>query len=77
MLEFCICGSLKVNGNCTNRKCAHHMSGMEPATYKQIEYIKDILDKLQDDTEYAFGNMAQKEANKLIVSLEERLEAGE
>ncbi|MFA5385948.1 MAG: hypothetical protein WC364_15050 [Eubacteriales bacterium] len=68
---------IKVKGNCTNRKCEHHVPGIDPATYKQIEYIKDMLEKLHDDTKYAFRDMTQRDASKLIKELQERLEVGE
>jgi len=50
---------------------------MEPATYKQIEYIRDMLERLHDDTKYAFRDMTQKDASKLIKELEERIEVRE
>jgi hypothetical protein len=77
MAEFCTCGSLKVKGNCTYKKCEHHIPGMDPATYKQTEYIKDMLERLHDDTKYAFRDMTIKDASKLIGELESRLEVGE
>lgn len=75
--EFCVCGSLKVKGNCTNKKCKYHIRGLEPATFKQICYIKELLKKLNDKAEYDFKNMTMKEADELIKTLEERLELGD
>ena len=77
MADFCICGSLKIKDNCTNRKCQYHIPGMEPATYKQICYAEEMLEKLQDDTKYAFRDMTIKDASKLIKELESRIEVGE
>jgi hypothetical protein len=77
MSEYCTCGSIKFKGNCTNKKCRYHTSGPEPATYKQVEYIKDMIDQLGDDTEYNYKDMTIKEASKLIGELEERVETGE
>lgn len=77
MAEFCECGSIKVKGNCTYKKCKHHVPGLEPATYKQVEYIKDMLERLHDEIKYAYRDMTIKDANKIIKELEERLELGD
>jgi hypothetical protein len=36
-----------------------------------------MLIRLNDDTEYSYKNMTQKEANKIIDELQERIETGE
>lgn len=74
MLEFCTCGSIKNNGSCSNKKCTNHIKGTGLATFKQVEYIKDLQEQLNDDTGYDFNNMTEKDASKLIEELEERLE---
>jgi hypothetical protein len=65
---------LKLKDNCTNRKCKHHIPGPEPATYKQICYVEELLEKLHDNTKYAFRDMTIKDASKLIRELEQRVE---
>ncbi len=75
MAEFCTCGSLKIRNNCTNKRCKHHNPGMELATFKQIEYIRDMLDSLGEEADTK--DMTQKEASKLIRELEGRIEVGE
>ncbi|MDF2522647.1 MAG: hypothetical protein K0R31_288 [Clostridiales bacterium] len=32
MAEFCTCGSIKIEGNCTNKNCASNSSGKTAAT---------------------------------------------
>lgn len=77
MADFCKkCGSLKLKGNCSNRKCSEHSStGFEPCTYKQVEYIAELIIRLgKDISEYDFSEMSKKEASRLIESLEEDIE---
>lgn len=74
MAEFCKCGSLMLKGSCTNRRCENHMSSFEFVTYKQIEYIENMAEKLEDKLEYDFKNMTRKEADKIIKELEIQLE---
>jgi len=77
MTEFCTCGSIKINGSCTNKKCQYHIKGTEIATYKQTDYIQSMLAQLEDDTVYDYKNMSQKEASGLIDELQERIDIGE
>lgn len=77
MADFCQkCGSLKLKGNCSNHKCSEHSpTGFEPATYKQVEYITELVKKLgKDTTEYNFREMSKKDASRMIDILEEDLE---
>jgi hypothetical protein len=74
-MEFCkLCQSIKIKDSCTNRKCRNHIAGTEAATFRQVEYIKELAEKLGDETEYDYRNMTMKEASKLIEELEEGLE---
>lgn len=76
--EYCeICQSIIIGDSCTNKKCQNHVKGTEYATYKQVNYIQDMLKRLDDDTEYDYKSMTQKEASRIIEELQERLELGE
>ena len=76
-MNYCkTCGSLVIGGSCTNRKCRHHIKGTEYAIYSQIEYIRSMLARLDDETEYDYKNMTLKEASKIIDELQERIELG-
>ena len=74
MAEFCTCGSLKVKGNCSNKKCKKHIPGNEPATFNQLFFIKDLARQAGDETEYNFETMTKKEANGIIDELKEKVE---
>jgi hypothetical protein len=78
-MEFCKCGSLKVNGSCTNKKCEHHIKTMiELATPQQIEYIKELADQLADDiSELNFDILSKLEAVDLIDEYLEKIEDAE
>lgn len=77
MAEFCKCGSLVVNGNCTKRGCKLHTPSLvEPATYAQVEYIQTLLEQTSDDREIDFGILAKPEASRLIDELLEKKETG-
>jgi len=73
-MEFCKCGSIKIGGSCTNKKCRQHIKGTEFATYKQTDYIQGMLKQLEDDTEYDYKSMTQREASGIIRELQGRLE---
>jgi hypothetical protein len=73
-LEFCSCGSLRVNSTCTNRKCSHHDSSRAPATFDQVEYIKDLLEKSGDQREIDFQTLTKKQASKIIDELAEEVD---
>ncbi len=75
-MEFCKCGSLKVNGSCTNKKCEYHIKSMvELATPQQIEYIKELADQLADDiSEINFETLSKSEAVDIIDEYLEKLE---
>lgn len=73
MVEYCKCGSIKIKGSCTNRKCGEHISSISSATYKQIDFIKDLTIQLGEDPDnYDFINMTIKEASKIIDELQTR-----
>ncbi len=76
-MEFCNkCGSLKVNGSCTNKKCDQHIKSMvEMATAQQVDYIKELAEQLGEDiTEVNFDSMSKSEAVDLIDEYLERLD---
>jgi|GEM_PF-1840491 len=79
-MEFCNkCGSLKINGSCTNKKCDQHVKSMvELATTQQIEYIKELAEQLGEDiSEVNFEVMSKSEAVDLIDDYLERLDDSE
>ncbi|QNU66824.1 hypothetical protein EHE19_018645 [Ruminiclostridium herbifermentans] len=78
-MEFCKCGSLIVNGSCTNKKCENHIKTMiELATPQQIEYIKELADQLADDiSEINFDTLSKSEAVDLIDEYLEKIEDAE
>ena len=76
-MEFCNkCGSLKINGNCTNKKCDQHVKSMvETATTQQIEYIKELAEQLNEDvSDMNFETMTKTDASYLIDDYLERLD---
>jgi hypothetical protein len=80
MPRFCTCGSILITGNCSNKKCRHHIPDIDPATFSQIEFIKSMLEQLgipeapYQDPEYDYRKMDIKQASKLIDELQSRLE---
>ena len=79
-MEFCNkCGSLKINGSCTNKKCDQHIKSMvELATAQQIEYIKELAEQLGEDiSDVNFEAMSKAEAVDLIDEYLERLDDSE
>jgi ribosomal protein L18E len=79
-MEFCKkCGSLKINGSCTNKKCDQHVKAMvETATAQQIDYIKELAEQLNEDiSEMNFESMSKNDAADLIDDYVERLEDGD
>jgi len=77
-VEFCECGSLKVNGSCTNKKCKNYVRKDPPATAKQLEIIRDLLFQLgRDEDEYNLNDISSKEAASLIEDLEAEIETNE
>lgn len=75
-MEFCTCGSIKIGGSCTNKKCRQHIKGTEFATYKQTDYIQSMLEQSEDDTAYDYKSMTQREASRIIDKLQERIDLG-
>jgi hypothetical protein len=76
MAEFCKCGSLKIKGSCTNKKCEEHIASISPATFKQVDFIKDLTLQLGEPDDYDFINMTTKEASKIIEELQTKVEIG-
>ncbi|MCX7923208.1 MAG: hypothetical protein N3B21_14550 [Clostridia bacterium] len=78
-MEFCKCGSIKVRGNCSNKKCNEHTKALvNEATYQQIEYIRNLAERLGEDTTgMDFEYMSKQEASNLIKKYLERLEVDE
>jgi len=73
-MQFCnICNSLILHNSCTNKKCDNHIKGTELATFQQIQYIKDLQDKLKDDAVYNFIDMTKQEASKVINNLKQEV----
>lgn len=74
MAEFCECGSLMIHGNCTNKKCSKHKRSLvDEATFSQIEFIKNLTDRLNEDLNIDFEILSKKEASNLIDKLLVRL----
>lgn len=76
-MEFCNkCGSLKIKGNCTNKKCDQHVKSLvEMATTQQIDYIKELAEQLSEDvSEINFDNMSKSDAADLIDDYLDRLD---
>lgn len=78
MASFCTCGSLVIEGSCTNKKCDRYHKVDALASFRQIEYIKSIkrqLDEDPDDIEFVekLKTLTIKEAIDLIDELKERL----
>lgn len=74
-MEYCECGSLKLNGNCTNKKCSRHEERHEPASSKQISIILGLLERMgKDDGEHGLKGLTADEAERLIEDLTDELE---
>jgi hypothetical protein len=76
-MEFCKkCGSLKINGNCTNKKCDQHIKSLvELATPQQVDYIRELAEQLNEDiSDLNFDNMSKSDAQYLIEDYQERLD---
>lgn len=77
-MEFCQCGSLKVNGACSNKKCKNFVRTAPNASKKQLDIIKDMLYQLgREEEEYNLPELSSKDASILIEELEAELEAAE
>ena len=75
LAEFCGCGSLKIRGNCTSKNCTEHKRSLvDEATYSQIEYIKNLAEKLNENLEIDFSILSKHEASRIIKELSERVE---
>lgn len=66
-----------VKSSCTNRKCRHHDNRISPATYDQVDYIKDLLEKAgKDEADYNLKEISKDDASKLIDQLTSVIEDG-
>ena len=75
-MKYCkLCKSIIYGHSCSNRKCLRHLEGTEPITFKQTEFIEDMLDKLGEGKD--LRGMTMTQASKLIRELQERMELGE
>jgi hypothetical protein len=74
-MEFCKCGSLKIGGNCTNKKCLKHIRKSEKITAKQISIFTNLLEKLERDyKEPEIKSMNIDDAQRFIDDLEDEFE---
>jgi hypothetical protein len=73
MAEFCkLCGSLIVDDSCSYKKCKNHKLMLSiPATYKQIEFLKEL-----DCDNIDFEKLTKNEASELINEAILRKETG-
>jgi hypothetical protein len=78
-MDFCDCGSIRVNGNCTNKKCQKHTKSLvEPVTFHQMDYIKTLAESLGEDTDHIdFEYLSKKEASRLINEYKDRMDIEE
>lgn len=72
-MEFCKCGSIVIENNCTNKKCDNHKRGSELASYRQINYIKSLCSMLEKD-EPDLKHITKPDADRLIKEYEELVE---
>lgn len=74
-MEFCECGSIKINGSCSNRKCKNHVEKFEQITVKQIAVIKHLFEMLERDyKETDIKKLSKDEAQNMVEDLEAELE---
>jgi adenylyl- and sulfurtransferase ThiI len=79
---FCDCGSLMINENCSNKKCSKssklgRSKTFVIASFKQVEYIKELLEKLEESADlYDFNIMLMSDASDLIEELKLRVDLG-
>jgi Tfp pilus assembly ATPase PilU len=76
-MEFCVCGSMKVNGNCTSKNCPCHIKSAELATFKQTSFIQSLKAELNDTEEVNYQILTKNEARKIINILMARKEIGD
>lgn len=74
-MEFCECGSLKIGGSCTNKKCPKHIKKNEKISDKQLSIIEQLLERLDKDyNESTYKKISTDDAQSLIEDLKEELE---
>lgn len=78
MAVFCECGSLVIEGSCTNKKCDRYRKTDALASFRQLEYIKSIKHQLGEDPDEIdfvekLKTLTIREAMDLIEELKERL----
>lgn len=77
-MEFCKCGSIMINGGCSNKRCKQHNKDISFATFRQIDHIKDMMEQLNlDESKFGLQSMNNKQASALIKELEKMVESGE
>jgi len=74
MADFCKCGSLKVKGKCTNRRCVLSAGTTAQSSLKQDEEIRRLcLIMGEDDKEYIKRTLTRTRAKKIITALNNRI----
>lgn len=72
-MEFCKCGSLVKDGNCTNKKCKlHALTFNDDITYNQMQYIESLRSELHYTSEIDFKTITKRQAMKMIDDLIKR-----
>ena len=74
-MDFCKCGSLKVEGVCSNkRNCIRAAGYRELITYNQdLEIRRVCLILGYNEEEYIKKNMSKKKASEVIAKLHKEL----
>jgi len=73
-MEFCKCGSLKIEGICSNRNC--DLTRKDNLTHKQYEYLLHLHIEAKQELPVGLINMTKKEASRLIDELEKLIDCG-
>lgn len=76
-VEFCSCGSIVNDGECTNHNCINFVGHTEPATLEQIELIKKLQEEVEDYDEIDFSSLTYNQALIMIQELVMIKEFGE
>ncbi len=78
-MEFCKkCGSVKINGKCSNTKKCINSVGFKPlSTFRQNEEIKRLCGVLKlDEDDYLKKNLTKERAIGIISKLKEKEKDG-
>ena len=77
-MEFCKCGSLMITGACSNKRCPFHNKEVTYATHRQIDNIKDMMDRLHiDEDKFALQSLNDRQAAVLIKELKKMMKTNE